>query len=268
MKLNKLAARESKLKRLTTQSLLRTRYEACPTLWALTTGRSGSTTLSRALDSLPGVDAVHEAYPNLLREGRLAAEGLKLKRDACVRLLHLARGLLVEGAYLRQGMFADLSPFLTFLAEDIAAAFRQHRFVHLHRDPRAFVVSAMAKGWWTPNGINSHLYPEVPGKEPWQKAIRFWTLTHKEAIRLEGVLPVYRLAAEDLWTDVKAFERFLAWLGQSEEKSRQMRGVGASLVTGEGKNEAKGKRGWNDEWDGYLLNIAGGVMKELGYAHG
>jgi len=247
--------------RLNTQALINTRFEACPTVWALTTGRSGSTTLARAFDSLPGVDAVHEAYPNLLYEGRLAYEKKGLKRAAAVRLLYLARATLVEGSYDRQGMFMDLSPFLTFLAEDLAFAFRSSKFLHLHRDPRTFVPSALAKGWWS-KGQNEHLYADVGGKEPWQKAIRFWAVTHREALRLENILPTYRLAAERLWSDGRAFEELLAWLGQDEAKAKQARGVG------EGVNRAKNKRPWDEAWEQYLRKVAGDVVEELGYAQG
>lgn len=241
--------------------------EGVPCFWLLTTGRSGTTTLARMLDHVGGIDAPHEPYPLLLREGALALGGHELPPESAVRLLQLARGLLLASSWSRRSVYFECSPLLSHLAEAIRTAFRSARFVHLVRHPRDFVVSALAQGWLQGDApiTGTWSFTPEPDWEPWQQCIWLWGEVHRKALSLEqrwGDFVVHRVYTEELFRDARAFEDLLVWVGMSPDVAPVNRGA-VYQAFGSNRNPSRTRVEWRPEWDEFLARTAGDVMTAL-----
>ena len=257
--------REPPRHRRDTGALIATRYKDASTIWTITTGRSGTRTLARIASQFAGIAAAHEPFPELTYPGRLAIEG---NWEADPVTMHLARGRLVEGAYTRQQHYLECALNLSHLADDISRAFVGARFIHLHRDPREFVRSALSKHWFAGASTQDHYFPRLGEGPPAILAIRYWAAVHREGLRLErdlGESLVHRIASEDLWTDPEAWERMLHWIGGEKDVPRDLcsrtRGITWSVLLGRRNTTPNPKPDW--EWEEDLQAIAGDVLDEL-----
>jgi len=242
-------------------------YQGVRAIWSLTSPRSGTLYLAWLLDHCAGLKAAHEPHPVLLMEGRRALEGDELDSEGAKRLIYTARVGLVEHAYYCRSTYVEISCSLTHLAPAIKAAFPESRYVHLIRRPQEYVTSCLAQGFFS-EGPRSHYWPMWEGLEPWQRAVRYWALTHRRALELEqewGSETVYRQRAEDLWREGDALEQLLRWVAGVPD-GVQLAGCGRHRGTWGGpRNASTQKPLWDPEWDEYLRDEAGDVMEEVGY---
>jgi hypothetical protein len=235
--------------------------------WAITTGRSGSTTLARLLAHTPGIDAVHEPYPSLFFEGRLAIEGNALPLDHAARLLHATRGWMIEGSIARGRLPFDASPLMSHLAAPIRHAFGDARFVHLVRSPRAFARSALGGGWCRDDSPMADAWPRPPDPTlaPWQRVLWLWGEVHRQGLALErelGPEVVHRVAMEDLVRDPDAFKALLAWIGVPPEQVEWARGPAWQTIV-RSRNPSPSLPPWEPAWDSFLERVAGDVIAAL-----
>lgn len=265
----RLHVTEETLQHYTIESLRRCRFAPCEATWLLTTGRSGTEWLTHVLNDLEPFRAVHEPWPTLFMAAR-EIEDRQMPPQAATHVVKAARFLMVEQSYRRGLRFVDTSPRMTSLAPAIRDTFSSATFIHLSREPRAFVRSANARQWyklhhpqewWFP-----HKYPEQM-TEPWQRLVWYWDQTHRHALELERVWGpdvVHRVKAEDLWANIESLNALLSFLGQSdlfihasqpalEQQMRTPRNVGHAHAD------------WTDEMETFLQDYAGKTMRELGY---
>ena len=264
------------MKRPSYDLLLENRFRGVKCYWTITTPRAGTMTLTSLLENLIYVDAAHEPFPELIPEGARAIAGDPLPEDAAVRLLHVARGRSVEGSFRRAdleeqctGSYFDVTCNMSHLAEDIKAAFADARFLHLIREPREFVCSALGMGFFRLEGKTAYYWPGPPEhcREPWQWACWYWGTVHRKGLDLEsmwGPITVMRLRSEDLFGSPAGFERLVGWMDKdSIDHISRTRG-GTYQVLGQHKNRARfPKPDWDSAWDGYLEDVAGDVIDEV-----
>lgn len=157
-------------------------------VFVLTTGRSGSMSIARALDTHPAIRARHEPRYQLIRLSTEYAHGLRDRAEVRAELA----AIFHEAATFETGLVhveSDQKYFnlVPLLHELLPAA----RFVWLLRDPREVVASAEARGWFR----DGEYHPENPPDE-----FKVWC-----QYRLNGA----RCGAytEAGWDAMSAFER-------------------------------------------------------------
>src|SRR5262249_40680909 len=111
--------------------------------FVVSSGRSGTAMMVKALAAAPGVTIEHEYMVNLVQP-------LAVRRYQGLAGAKEARGVLsaCHGAALRYadaGLWGDSSNKLSWLIPDLAALFPEARFIHLVRDGRKVASSYFHK---------------------------------------------------------------------------------------------------------------------------
>jgi hypothetical protein len=112
----------------------------------LSSGRTGTRFLARYLDAnFSGVTAVHEPAPSWrLRIASFARISGRLSReDLCARLRSARRRALDSAG---EGLYVESNPFLSGFVEVLDEVFHEPLVVHVVRDPRDSVRSALNHG--------------------------------------------------------------------------------------------------------------------------
>jgi hypothetical protein len=116
-------------------------------VFVVSTGRSGTLTLARLLDSVPGAAVDHEREPRLVAESVAYLEG-QLPHAEMVDLLRRTRSPRAIGGERLSG---EAHHRLSFVLPALAEAFPEARIVWLLRDGRPTVASLHHRGWYEPN---------------------------------------------------------------------------------------------------------------------
>jgi Sulfotransferase family len=151
------------------------------------TGRSGTTTLSRLLSSVPGCTVEHEREPKLLDEVSAFVEG-RFSHDAMVDLLRQTRAP-APARYVT----GESNTQLSFVLPALAEAFPSTRVIWLIRDGRDVVASMVRRRIYHPH--------EVEIRVP---SARQWARTRLQADRVGDL-------SADAWGKLDAFGR-CCWL--------------------------------------------------------
>src|SRR5690625_618085 len=123
------------------------RWKSLQPVWVLSTGRTGTSTLTRLLNLSPAIDAYHELGPELFqfsydyfREDIESAQAL--------RTLMYLRDELVFRSY-RDGMvFVETNNRLTYIADLLAELYPGGKFIHIYRNPYDFIRSGMRRKYY------------------------------------------------------------------------------------------------------------------------
>lgn len=248
------------------RKLRENKFSVCPTVWLITTGRSGTQWICNLLNQYEKFKAVHEPYPSLFEMNCDAAEG----KPVTVEMVQAMRCELIRQSYQVARIYVDASPFLSHLVDQIRGAFVSSKFIHLSRDPRRFVCSAAPRDWYRFPHPQDHWWPKnhPEGLSNVERLIWWWNEVHKRGLEAEekyGPNGVYRVRVEDLWADAEAVKLLLGWLKVDRLVLDRSDGVITSLQ-GRPKNESTIERAeWLPEWEEFLQETAGETMRELGY---
>lgn len=252
--------------RMSVRKLEETNYAMCRAVWLITTGRSGTQWLANLLNNFEALHAVHEPFPSLFGWNRKRAEG----HGNCADVVRAVRSDLVENAYGRGMTYVDCSPFLSHLVDDVAEAFSASRFIHISRDPRAFVCSAAPRSWYRLPTTQDHWWPRnyPADSSNVERLLWWWNEVHSRGLEAEEKHTVFRLRAEDMWSDVDAVRGLLEWLQLPETLTERAHAVIAAAQNSP-RNTAKAKQitrtEWSPEWDSFLYATCGETMEALGY---
>ncbi len=104
--------------------------------------------LARALAPVPGLLALHEPKPHLITEGYLRWKG-ELSPDQAEVRIRSKRADLIEQVETNGLAYIESSHYCSHLIPELARLFGA-RFVFLHRDPRGFTKSGLARPTWYP----------------------------------------------------------------------------------------------------------------------
>lgn len=122
----------------------------------VTTGRSGSTTIARALSVLHNVHAVHEPPPELILESSGYRYGTTSAEE--VRTLLRETRTLVA----RRSIYVESNQTLSLIIPEIVHVFPKARFIWLIRNGIDVVASTMQKQWYTGHSENHDRYVDCP----------------------------------------------------------------------------------------------------------
>lgn len=165
------------------------------TCFVVSTGRTGTLALSEYLgQGFSDVSSFHEPTPSavLRLTANLRASG-RLPSGATETLLRWSRRRLVDS--IRSGTYVEVNPYLWALVEVLPKVFHRPILVHIVRDPRTYVPSALNSGalhglkWLASRTIPywfvrpGQIDATLRGGEPMSNIERFswgWTLANRE----------------------------------------------------------------------------------------
>ncbi|BCS33193.1 hypothetical protein TBR22_A24200 [Luteitalea sp. TBR-22] len=184
-----------------------------PCVFVLSTGRGGTETLTALAGLSPGLVASHEPFPRLIKasyDAYLAGASVATDRH-WIDLVLASRDDLVRGAVQKGKVYVETNNRLTYLAPALATAFPASRFIHVYRDPFAFVRSAMRRRYFAGHDwdfARVRPRPDEPLAATWNTLPRIeccawlWARTNSDAHAWMSTLPPERrlsLRAEDLF---------------------------------------------------------------------
>ncbi len=239
--------------------------------FVLSTGRTGTQFLATHFAQKPNTVAVHEPRPSwrlrLLSGARL--EGMATDEELAGHLRALRQSVLNDAS---SDIYVESNPFLYGFAAAIPEVFGNAVVVHIVRDPRHYVRSAIDHG--NAHGIKHAFNHHVP----------FWTARADRSDETANVTPLERLAI--YWRDINTlisstadpqhylvvrFEDLFGSLGPINEIEQAL---GAKLTTemaalGTRMNQSPTrKQDWED-WEleevRTLDRICGPMMSDFGY---
>ncbi|MEE2827639.1 MAG: hypothetical protein VX498_00505 [Myxococcota bacterium] len=256
---------------------MRSEARAC---FVLSTGRTGTMTLTALMDSSPRVEAHHEPEPRLIAASWLAWRDRWADATFWQDAVAVARDPLVLGAHKRGKLYFESNNRMTLLAPVLAELYPQSRFLLVTRKPEAFVRSAMRRGYYQghpwdharlrprPDDAGSEAWGDLP---PEEQCVWLWHETNAYALDFLDSIDSDRgmvLHAEDLFAgDLGRLGSVMGFVGIDNPPSeRRMKGVLQNRL-----NQQKGEHphGREPSWDGARLNAAlaplSPMLERLGY---
>jgi len=252
----------------------------------VSSGRTGTKALAQHLGNCyPELCALHEPRPSWrLRMASTRALCGKMGRKQLVeKLVRLRRRLVCQ---VRQGIYVESNPYLCGFMEVFGEVFEDVRVVHVVRDPRTYVRSAVnfgafrglkklaAEFWpnWFPKPQVRHASSEArelkwSEMDAIERLAWFWSLVNSHLNRGEAIYGerYLRIRFEELFSsDGSGLARLTDWMGlgysvaMKEEASKER--VNASRVE---------KLGQWDKWPATdqqkVLRHCGDLMRTYGY---
>lgn len=218
-------------------------------------GSSGSMYIVELLKTNGIGPSYHELMPDLDEEGIAYYEGA-VPDDQMKAVLRQTR----------QRVYFEANNRLFAMSKLLKEVFPEARFIHLHRDPRDLMASALSKPPELTYGSGRRRYESVKLNGPkqlplLQKMCRYWANYNRRILDdLEG-MDTLSLSFTDLISgNIDALEDFL----ETRLPIRKIPPVNAEKpVRKEGRYPAF--ENWPEEDQQTLLQICGPVMSNLGY---
>jgi hypothetical protein len=246
--------------------------------FTLSTGRSGTRTLAKLLDLADNAVVEHEPAPRLIRQCRDAYERWDQDPRLFKTLIEACREDSVFEAYEDGLIYGETANRLTFFAPALREVFTECRFIHLVRDPRDVVRSAMDRGWYSENKWDEGrivprpgdpFQPRWEGMDLFEKCAWYWHEVNRFACEFRAALPPGRaivVKAEEIFSgDPERLGAVYDALGLEAPKPKAI-----SKVLREKSNYQKHRsfldpKRWSDQQLDALRAIAGATMEALGY---
>lgn len=229
-------------------------HERGPSVWCLATGRCGTRTLARVLDLSDDVDAHHDRPP-LKPPDWPDGEAIAAERQG-----RLKTGWSSHGAY------AETSPILFHAREEIASKLDRARFIHLHRDPIATVLSGMQAGWEDADSEPAYweqIHPDECFK--WvERCIHAWERRNRRALAFRDEHPdrCLELRSADLYSgNLCELYHLFDWLGFTRPGSLELRETALTRHNYDHLEQRPRPR-WDEDWEQLLPYD---LMDALGY---
>ncbi len=199
--------------------------------FVLSTGRAGTALLTKILSHHKGVRVEHNPIPELTFHSAYAYRHWQDKADLCKAMIDAARYEYVRNAFIRNEVFVESNPRITFFAYQLAELFPKARFIHLIRHPADFIASGMARNWYLEGRIRDEgkIKPEqLKDWEKWSQADKIawlWQETNafieefKKQSRKGRVLTV---RSEDFFSDTKISSEIAMFIGLKPLPEREL----------------------------------------------
>jgi len=173
------------------------RWQSLRPVWVLSTGRTGTNSLTELLKLSPFVDAFHEPAPELFQFSFDYAMEQCDQATALSTLSYLRDELVFRS--VRDGqIFVETNNRVTYLADLLLKLYPKSRFIHIYRNPYDFIRSGMRRKYY-----NGHMrdYARItptaqdPSRAAWtdfsplQKVAWNWAAINKRCLDFMDRLP-------------------------------------------------------------------------------
>lgn len=251
-------------------------WRSTPSVFVLSTGRTGTETLMHLLALCPDVNSFHEPHPQLLEERKAARVEIGRNPEKYTRIFARARGSRLLAARLQGRVYVETSARLTFFSPVIADLLPNSKFIYIHRHPAEVVRSGMRRRWYVDHPADyaritpdpSEVPPSVWTKwEPFRKICWYWNAYNRFAldfVRTVDSSRVLSLNAREVF-DGSAAQRIYDLAGVSAPGKSAIERVLSAKHNAQKLADFPKYADWTPEMRGTLSEIAGMTMTELGY---
>src|SRR5699024_892945 len=123
------------------------RWRSLRPVWVLSTGRTGTNSLTELLKLSPAMDAFHEPAPELFQFSfDYAME--QFDQDTALSTLSYLRDELVFRSVRDGQIFVETNNRVTYLADLLLKLYPASRFIHIYRNPYDFIRSGMRRKYY------------------------------------------------------------------------------------------------------------------------
>ena len=245
--------------------------------FVLSTGRTGTATLTELFDHVPGVTAVHEPNPELLQERMEARHAVAEDPERFRTIFARSRGLRLLKAHRAGHHYVETSARLTFFAPVIYEQLPNARFLFVHREPWDVVRSGMRRGWYRDHPNDPVRIRPVPGEaayDGWNEMSQFeqicwyWAAYNRFALDFYesvGGDRVLMVRATDLFTGA-ALPEIFSFMGLNLPAEKVLERELKAQHNAQHAAHFPEADAWTDEQREALRRYAGPEMARLGYA--
>lgn len=253
-----------------------------PCTFVLSTGRVGTKTLAALAGLSTRIIAFHEPTPKLydlsslyyrchtgtVNNAIFAEAFLTARRERFNYALSLGKG------------YVETSPQVTFLAPAIRTAVPQAKFIHVVRNPKAFVRSGMRRGWYINHPMDGtrlnplhqsaeHKYWQQWG--PAEKICWLWKETNIWINRFMQSLPMENklfLHSENIFlNEQEDIKKFFDFLNIPQPHDKKIKKILSKKLNAQKTGEFHEVSEWSDELHATFYRIAGKSAKQFGYVY-
>ena len=213
------------------------KWKTSPCVFVLSTGRTGTMTLSSLLNLSKNIFSLHEPSPVLLTAG-YEAYFKEHEEEKWISVVNAARDELIAYANHQNCIYVETNNRLTFLSKAIAEAYPSSKFIHLHRHPYDVIVSGVKRNWYCGDVLDyARITPKVndPMAEKWNKISQemkiawFWKTVNNHSVQFTKSLSssrIFDLRAEDLFlTESKKISELFNFIGVSMPTSKSIQKI-------------------------------------------
>jgi len=191
----------------------------CAPVFVLSTGRTGTQLLTNIFALSNSVIAHHEPEPTLNFFSKLAWEEAK-ENTFFEGIFEGARYEMLRDAVVLNKTYVETNNRITFFARHILRSYPQAKFIHLVREPEAFVKSGLGRDWYA--NTNIHDEGRIVKNDAWQemnqiaKISWLWAETNRWIFEFGKSLSkdqFHVVKSEDLYNDAAKVYNMLLFCG-------------------------------------------------------
>lgn len=246
-------------------------------LFVLSTGRTGTTTLARLLDTSPELESYHEPVPSLAHVSLLAhraGDDQLTEPDRWDAIVDAGRAEYVARAANAGRIYAETNNRLAYLAPSLSRFFPASKFVFLHRHPYDVIRSGRSRGWYEGNAWDwcrirplsgDPYFDEWEGMHPTQRIAWLWRTTN------EFVQESLNHLSPERWIEVRSADLFRKGISTT---NRILRLVEVPNIDARGARTILGRKLNAGDIEGFevqddlipsIRRIVGPLGEKLGY---
>lgn len=248
-------------------------------MFVMSTGRAGTTTITRLFELSPHAVSYHEPRPHFFQERGIAYQAPNEETQRLRRRLWNGRGRLLLNAHKSGRRYLETSAFLSFFSPVLAEMLPRARFLFTYRHPGDVIRSGMRRRWYEAHpGDPSRIVPrpDDPASEKWKQWSRFekicwyWAAYNEECLRCyEALAPDRRFmfSAESLWSEegLAIAGRLFKLAGISPPSDKQLKTILETPFNSQKDGSFPRFEDWDRAMRRKLHEIAGPTMERLGY---
>jgi hypothetical protein len=206
-------------------------------------------------------------------------DGCLIKHPLFAEAFLTARRDFLAAASERRKGYVETSPQVTFLGPVIRKAIEGVKFIHLIRDPKRVVRSAMRRNWYHGHFMdNVRIRPLLdsaadqkwPSWSPFEKNLWLWAETNRWIKAFLADLPAgsyLTLTSEDLFgAQAETTEAFYQFLGVARPPEALIRRVLHHKLNAQSSGTFPRACNWSPHILETTRCIAGPMMREFGYS--
>jgi hypothetical protein len=254
-------------------------WENIPCVFVLSTGRTGTETLSALLGLSEVLDAHHEPKPRLTKTSFDAFLGYdELSVEVWKKIILAARDDFIAEAACRGKIYVETNNRMTYLAPALTQVFPSSRFIHLYRNPIDVIRSAMRRKFYVDHPWDfARIRPKTldnglavwPTWRPIQKAAWYWAQINADIISFLDTLPnnrYFRASSEEIFSaQPDTLERLFKFVGSEIPKRNSISRVLKRKLNAQRTGHFPPGRKWPDADYKDVVTIVGPVAERLGY---
>lgn len=252
----------------------------CP-VFVLSTGRTGTTSLSVLLDQSERIRATHQPFPQLLAPTYAAYQQIGAFRDDrfLAEVIYLARHRVISRAHAEGQTYFESSNRMTYIARGIRTLYPGAKFIVVPRNPADFIVSALRRGYysshpWDPARIHPREGTEMAARWPGlgfvEKCSWLWAETYRAALtdiedvpeEQKWILPAEQLFA---WDDELIAKLFHFVAGVEPPPRATVEAIMGQRLNAQVRGQARAPSEWTLTEKQFFDEVVGPTARLFGY---